>query len=96
MTRLGLRHLTPLLHKDARVKIKVVTKQDDFTDIPEGKFLHFCREAKLITGSLFKKLEGRLADRNAAAHPSGIQVPPKTAEAYIEDLVENIVTKYAA
>jgi len=84
------------LNKDGRVKIKVVTKQDDFTEMPESKFILFCREAKLITGSVFNKLDGRLDERNAAAHPSGVKVTPKAAEAFIEDLVENIVLKYPA
>jgi hypothetical protein len=83
------------INKDQRVKIKIVTKQDDFTEMPESKFLLFCREAKLITGSLFKKLETRLDERNAAAHPSGLTVTQKAAEAYIEDLVENTVMKFA-
>lgn len=83
------------LNKDQRVKIKVVTKQNDFTEMSESKFLLFCRELKLITGSLFKKLETRLDERNGAAHPSGLTVTPKIAEAYIEDLIENVVMKFA-
>ncbi len=79
---------------DSRVKIKTVNQLDDFTEMPESKFLLFCREAKIITSSLFKKLEGRLDERNAAAHPSGVKVTPKNAEAYIEDLVENVVKKF--
>jgi hypothetical protein len=92
--RLAAFNATLALNKDQRVKIKVVTKQDDFTEMPEGKFLLFCRESKLITGSLFKKLETRLDERNGAAHPSGLTVTPKAAEAYIEDLVENVVMKF--
>ena len=79
---------------DTRVKIKAITKQDDFTEMPENKFLLFCREAKIITSSMFKKLEGRLDERNLAAHPSGVKVTPKTAEAYIEDVIENVVMKF--
>lgn len=81
---------------DTRVKIKAVGKQDDFTEMSESKFLLFCREAKVITSSMFKKLEGRLDERNSAAHPSGVKVTPKTAEAYIEDLVENVLKKFPA
>jgi hypothetical protein len=84
------------LNKDARVKIKAVAKPDDFTEMPESKFLLFCREAKLITGSMFKKLENRLDERNGAAHPSGMKTTPKAAEAYIEDLVENVLRKFPA
>ena len=83
------------LNKDGRVKIKAVAKQDDFTEMPENKFLLFCREAKIITGSMFKKLESRLDERNGAAHPSGVKTTPRAAEAYIEDLVENVLQKFA-
>jgi hypothetical protein len=79
---------------DSRVKIKSVTKQDDFTEISESKFLLFCREAKIITSSMFNKLESRLHERNSAAHPSGVKIVPKAAEAYIDDLVENVLKKY--
>jgi hypothetical protein len=82
-------------NKDGRVKVKNVAKPDDFTEMPENKFLLFCREAKIITSSMFKKLEGRLDERNSAAHPSGVKTMPKTAEAFIEDLVENVITKFS-
>ncbi len=80
---------------DKRVKITAITKQDDFTEMSEAKFLEFCREAKIITSTIFNKLKGRLDERNGAAHPSGIVVKPKAAEVYIEDLVDNILLKYA-
>ena len=79
---------------DTRVKIKVIAKQDDFTEMSESKFLLFCREARLITSSLFNKLETKLDERNAAAHPSGVAVKRTTTEAYIEDLVENVLLKF--
>lgn len=79
---------------DTRVKIKKITKQDDFTEMSESKFLLFCREAKLINSSMYNKLEARLDERNAAAHPSGVKTTPKAAEAYIEDLVENVLKKF--
>lgn len=81
---------------DKRVKIKSINKPDDFTEMSESKFLEFCREAKIISGSVFNKLKNRLDERNAAAHPSGVKTTAKAAEAYIDDLVENVVMKYAA
>jgi hypothetical protein len=45
---------------------------------------------------MFNKLKGRLDERNGAAHPSGIKTTPRAAEAYIEDLVENVLKKFAA
>jgi hypothetical protein len=78
------------------VRTKSVTKRDDFSDIPEGKFLEFCRTAKVITASLYNKLKTRLDERNAAAHPSGIKVTSTVAQAYIDDLVENVLLKFSA
>ena len=82
------------VNTDARVKIKSVAKHDDFTEIPEGKFLEFCRVGKIVTSSMYNKLKGRLDDRNGAAHPSGVATTPKFAEAYIEDMVENVIRKF--
>jgi hypothetical protein len=79
---------------DARVKIKIVLKLDDFTEMSEAKFLLFLREAKIVTTSMYNKLESWLDDRNAAAHPSGYTVTAKVAEAYVDDLVENVLLKF--
>ena len=81
---------------DTRVKIKAIVKHDNFSEIPESKFLEFCRVAKIVTSSMYNKLKGRLDDRNGAAHPSGVTTTPKFAEAYIEDMVENVVRKFPA
>lgn len=80
---------------DGRVKIKVVTKLDDFTEMQEAKFLLFLREAKIVSTSLYNKLDRWLDDRNAAAHPSGYTVKATVAEAYVDDLVENVLLKFA-
>lgn len=79
---------------DTRVKIKAINKGDDFTEMSESKFLLFCRESKVITASVYNKLEGRLHERNSAAHPSGVKITAKAAEVYIEDLVENVIKKF--
>jgi len=90
--------LNPILatNQDRTVRTKSVTKRDDFSDIPEGKFLEFCRTAKVITASLYNKLKTRLDERNAAAHPSGIKVTSTVAQAYIDELVENVLLKFSA
>jgi hypothetical protein len=63
--------------------------------MPESKFLEFCRVGKIVTSSMYNKLKGRLDDRNGAAHPSGATTTPKFAEAYIEDMVENVILKFS-
>lgn len=68
-------------NQDRTVKTKVIIKRDDFTDVPEGKFLEFCRSSRIITSGIYNKLKGRLDERNTAAHPSGVVVTPTMAQA---------------
>ena len=82
------------VNNDKRVKIVEIARMDDFTDIPEGKMLLFLREAKIITASIYHKLEGRLNERNSAAHPSGVKITESMCRAYIDDLLQNVVLKY--
>ncbi|MGP9772253.1 hypothetical protein [Halomonas citrativorans] len=79
---------------DKRVKISKLTSVDDFTEIPEGKFIEFCRSAKIITNDVRKILDEKLGTRNSSAHPSGISISELKATEFIQDLVENVVLKY--
>lgn len=83
-----------LANTDKRVKISKLTSIDDFTEIPEGKFIEFCRTAKLITNDVRKILEEKLGTRNSSAHPSGISISELKATEFIQDLIENVVLKY--
>lgn len=60
---------------DKRIKITTVTRLDDFEEIPEGKFIEFCRAANIISNDVRKILEVKLGVRNTSAHPSGKQFP---------------------
>ncbi len=80
--------------KDKRIKITVVSKLDDFTEIPEGKFIEIMRSANIITNDVRKILETKLGIRNSCAHPSGITVSDVKATEFIIDLVENVIFKY--
>ncbi|MDH4656012.1 hypothetical protein E8E75_23985 [Pseudomonas sp. BN606] len=82
------------LNADKRVKITAVTKEDDFSEIPEGKFIELLRQAGIITNDVRKILEVKLGIRNTAAHPSAISVSEVKATDFIIDLVENVVIKY--
>lgn len=81
-------------NKDRRVKITSVASFDDFSEIPEGKFIEFCREAKIISNDVRKILEQKLGTRNSAAHPSGVRISQSKVLDFVEDLVENVVLKY--
>lgn len=80
---------------DKSVKIKEITQRDDFTEMKESKFIEFCRQAKIVSNDVRKILEQKLDTRNSCAHPSGITINKTKVIDFVEDLVENVVLKYA-
>lgn len=81
-------------NNDKRVKITAVGHIDDFNDIPEGKFIEFCRIAKIISNDIRKILDQKLQIRNSAAHPSGVVIGKAKVIDFVEDLVNNILLKF--
>jgi hypothetical protein len=79
---------------DRRVRISAVVTKDDFSDIPEGKFIEFCRSAGVISGDVRKVLDEKLGTRNSAAHPSNIKIGRGKVFDFIEDLVNNVIVKF--
>jgi hypothetical protein len=79
---------------DKRIKICTVNTKDDFGEIPEGKFIEFCRSVNIISNDIRKILDTKLGIRNSYAHPSNIKVIESKATEFIEDLVNNVVLKY--
>jgi len=80
---------------DKRIKITVVFKKDDFSEIPENKFVEFCKSSNVITNDIRKILDIKLGTRNTFAHPSSIKMIESKALEFIEDLVNNVVLKYS-
>lgn len=70
-----------------------IKKREDFTDMQESDVVEVCNSASLFTGSIHKVLKEKLDRRNVAAHPSGVGVNQLFAEAYVTDIVENVVLK---
>lgn len=81
-------------NKDKSVKVSMITKRDDFTEMKESKFIEFCRQAKIISNDVRKILDQKLDTRNSSAHPSGITITNTKVIDFVEDLVENVVLKY--
>ncbi len=79
---------------DKRVKVKEIKQRDDFTEMPESKFIEFCRSAKIISNDVRKILDQKLGTRNSCAHPSGIVISKTKVVDFVEDLVENVIIKY--
>lgn len=79
---------------DRRVKVSIITSKDDFSDIPEGKFIEICRAARIISNDVRKILDEKLGIRNSCAHPSNINIGKGKVFEFIEDLVNNVILKY--
>lgn len=74
-------------------KIHIINK-DDFTDIKESDFIELLRVSKIVSNDTRKLLDEKLGFRNTCAHPNTITIRDSKAIAFIEDIVENILTKY--
>jgi hypothetical protein len=83
-----------LKNTDKRIKITEVKVKDDFSEIPESKFIEFCKSAGIISGDIRKILDTKLGIRNTYAHPSNVKVLESKALEFIEDLVNNVLLKY--
>ena len=80
---------------DKRIKISQVKCRDDFTEMPEGKFIEFCRTGKIITNDIRKILDQKLETRNSSAHPSGVSIKKSKVIDFVEDLVQNVILNYS-
>lgn len=79
---------------DRRVKVTSVTVRDDFGEMPEGKFIEFCRSAGVVSNDVRKILDEKLGTRNSAAHPSGVVFSRAKVVAFVEDVFANVIRKY--
>jgi hypothetical protein len=85
----GFQNHYPNLWKDA--KIKAMLNYDDFLTLKESVVIDICKRDQIITQTQFKILDRRLGERNTAAHPNSAHVGQLQAEAFIEDIVNNVV-----
>jgi hypothetical protein len=79
----------PGLWKDA--KVKVMMNYDDFSTFKEFVVIDICKREMIVNQNVAKILFGKLDIRNSAAHPSTTHVGQLQAEAFIEDIVDNVV-----
>jgi len=80
---------------DKRIKVTTITKRDDFGDIPDGKLIEFLRSARIIDNDVRKILDQKLGTRNTYAHPSSTAITRTKVIDFVEDLMNNVVLKYA-
>lgn len=79
--------------QDRLAKVRIGTR-DDFGEMREATFIEVCRSASIVTHDVRKILDEKLGFRNSCAHPSSIQIGDSKVVSFVEDLVENVITKY--
>jgi len=79
---------------DKRVKVTKVQVRDDFSDIPESKFIELLRATGVISNDVRKIMDEKLGTRNTSAHPSSVAIKPSKVIEFVDDLIENVVLKY--
>lgn len=78
-------------HKKATKAISVI---DDFMEeLKESQVIAICKDAGIITKDLWKIMDEKLGKRNSAAHASSVVISQLQADAFIDDLVKNLVLR---
>ena len=79
------------MHKNGTKTIKVI---DDFMDeLKESEVIAIAKDAGIISKNVFNIMEEKLKKRNSAAHASGVVINELQADAFIDDVVNNVVLK---
>lgn len=82
------------LAKNPDKKVQQVVNYDDFSDLPESKFIELMRAANIISNDVRKILDEKLGIRNSAAHPSGIVFTGHKTTEFALDIINNVLLKY--
>jgi hypothetical protein len=73
-----------------------ITSMDDFNrELKESEVIEICRLAQIITSDVARVMVEKLGRRNSAAHPSALVIEQLQVDAFIDDLVRNVVLKIA-
>jgi len=99
----GLATISAIKGMDKDIHCVVVTAYHDRSveeinnlfgeEFKESQVLTIARDANIISGNVFKVMDGKLGIRNSAAHPSDVKVEQLQADYFIDDLVKNVVLK---
>ena len=77
-----------------KAKPSQISTREDFMEFREFDIIQVCRSASITTSGIDKILREKLARRNSAAHPSGVNVSQLVAEETIVDLVQNVLLAF--
>lgn len=79
-------------NKWPHAKVQTIATYDDFSvDLKESEVIEICKSANIINPNVYKILVEKLGKRNTAAHPSTGRVTQVQAEAFIDELIRNVV-----
>jgi hypothetical protein len=83
----------PRMHKNKTIEIKVF---DDFNEeLKESEVLTICRDEGILTKNMYNIMHASLGKRNAAAHPNAVVIDQLQTDAFITDLITNVVQNIA-
>jgi hypothetical protein len=83
----------PGMHKGNK-GVKTIAVFDDFAEeLKESQVLEICRDAGIITKHVYNIMHAALGKRNAAAHPNAVVIDQLQTDAYIVELITNVVQK---
>jgi hypothetical protein len=81
----------PGMHKKKTLEIKLF---DDFNEeLKESEVLTICRDEGILTKNMYNIMHAALGKRNAAAHPNAVVIDQLQTDAFITDLITNVVQK---
>lgn len=75
-------------------KLRKVSRKEDFSEMDESVFLTRIREAKITDTNIHKQLEEYLRFRDSCAHPNTLQISDARVEAFVEDIIKNILFRF--
>lgn len=84
-----------LKKRSDRVAALTVAGKDDFAELKESVFIEVARSAGIISNDVRKILDEKLGIRNTFAHPCAVEIHDTKVINFIEDLVDNVITKYS-
>jgi hypothetical protein len=90
------RHLTALNTAMASWKTpRTIAKVEDFDELGERVVLDVAKGASAITKEQHKQLVALLDQRNSFAHPSGRKVSAPIAEAYLTQIIDEVIVNFS-
>ncbi|MDP1729353.1 MAG: hypothetical protein Q8L27_04075 [archaeon] len=90
-----LEEFNSAIQVNGKYKKIIIVKKDDFGEIKENDLIELMKIGRIITKDERKLLDEKLGFRNTCAHPNTLKISQASVMAFIEDLIENIISKFS-